>query len=272
MQMLCRLLDQVIARCIWLGLAVWFLGSPAFAATPKATPPVATVVTAAVSTPAATPQEVLQTSVKKWVANEQAVSADQVELAPLDARLQVRACDKPLSMDLPFSSPETVRVRCQQPAWQVYVRVSLTARAMSPVPMVKTDKPAIPVKHHVLVARESLSRGMALTEAHVQRVEADTPGVLVNALEKIADLQFSELVRDIPAGTPIRSQDLRPMLLVKRGQLVMVSVGQTQGFQITARVEALQDGRFGEQIKLKNPDSGRQITGLVKGPNLVQGL
>jgi flagella basal body P-ring formation protein FlgA len=53
---------------------------------------------------------------------------------------------------------------------------------------------------------------------------------------------------------------------------VLISIGQAQGFQISARVEALQDGRYGEQIKLKNRDSGRMLTGLVKGPNQVQGL
>jgi len=38
------------------------------------------------------------------------------------------------------------------------------------------------------------------------------------------------------------------------------------------RAEALQDGRMGEQVKLKNPESGRQISGVVVGPNLVRGL
>lgn len=260
MQMLCRLLDQVIARCIWLALALWVVNVSAIAATPPAI---------------ATPQEVLQTSVKKWVAKEQSVNAEQVELAPLDARLKIRSCDKPLNMDLPFASPETVRVRCPQPAWQLYVRVGLTNRVMSSA--IKNDKndktpPAPVVKRHMLVAANLLQHGTALVEAHVQRVEVDTAGMPVNVLESLADIRYVELVRDVPAGTPIRSQDIRPLVLVKRGQLVMMSVGQPQAFQISARVEALQDGRLGEQIKLKNPESGRQLTGLVKGPNQVQGL
>ena len=37
-------------------------------------------------------------------------------------------------------------------------------------------------------------------------------------------------------------------------------------------VEALQDGRMGEQVRLKNTESGRQISGVVVGPNLVRGL
>jgi len=80
------------------------------------------------------------------------------------------------------------------------------------------------------------------------------------------------VVRDVRSDAPLRSIDIRPMVLVKRGQMVLISVGQNQGFQISARVEALQDGRFGDQIKLKNKESGRILTGQVRGPNLVDGL
>jgi flagella basal body P-ring formation protein FlgA len=54
--------------------------------------------------------------------------------------------------------------------------------------------------------------------------------------------------------------------------MVLLSVGQSTGFQISARVEAMQDGRYGEQITLKNRESGRLLSGMVKGPNQVQGL
>jgi flagella basal body P-ring formation protein FlgA len=60
--------------------------------------------------------------------------------------------------------------------------------------------------------------------------------------------------------------------LVKQGQSVTMTVGEKSGFLITVRVEALQDGRMGEQVRLKNTESGRQISGVVTGPNTVKGL
>ena len=45
-----------------------------------------------------------------------------------------------------------------------------------------------------------------------------------------------------------------------------------QPLQVAIQLEALQDGRMGEQVKLKNPDSGRQVAGVVVGPNQVKGL
>jgi len=38
------------------------------------------------------------------------------------------------------------------------------------------------------------------------------------------------------------------------------------------RVQAEQDGYKGEQIRLKNTESGRLISGVVTGPNALRGL
>jgi len=93
-----------------------------------------------------------------------------------------------------------------------------------------------------------------------------------NFLEDVSEALHSELLRDIAPGTPLRKTDLRPLVLVKRGQLVQLTVGKSTGFMVTAHVEALQDGRMGEQVKAKNPESGRVLTGVVRGPNALEGL
>jgi flagella basal body P-ring formation protein FlgA len=174
-------------------------------------------------------------------------------------------------MDLPVASPDTIRVRCAQPAWQLYVRVSVPVRVAATAGPAKVE-PAPVEKRQVLVAAVPLQRGMSLTAAHVRLVDVDTSSMPVNVLEHVSQVLHAEVVRDVRPDTPLRSQDIRPTVLVKRGQMVLMSIGQAQGFQISARVEAQQDGRYGEQIKLKNRDSGRLLTGLVKGPNQVQGL
>jgi flagella basal body P-ring formation protein FlgA len=260
-QMLCRFLDQLIARGLMLGLALWLCSAASFAAG-NAKP----------GTTAALPGDVLQAAVKNWVAQSAKVPADQVTLAPLDARVKVRSCEKALVMDQPFPSPETVRVRCSQPVWQQYVRVNLPSKAPVSHAQPKLDKPQEPPKRWVLVASMPLQRGMTLNETHVERVQVDTLGMPVNVLELASEVIYAEVVRDVRPGVPLRSHDIRPAVLVKRGQVVLLSVGQTQGFQISARVEAMQDGRFGEHIKLKNRDSGRELSGRVQGPNQVVGL
>lgn len=189
----------------------------------------------------------------------------------IDPRLQVQACAVPLAMDLPFASPQTVRVRCAQPAWQLYVRVT------SPLPAVPTAQPMAqpvqkPTSRAVLVAAVPLQRGMPVGAHQVEVQQIDAQGLSPQTLEQVSEVLHAEMARDVRAGAPISRQDVRPRVLVKRGQMVLMSVGQSTGFQITARVQALQDGRYGEQIKLKNTESGRSLSGLVMGPNQVQGL
>jgi len=271
MQMLCRLSQVSTGARLWLQCLWGCLGGVVCLSTLSA-PPV----------PA--PQAALQKSVIEWVAKEQAVSPDLVTLAPLDPRMQVRSCEKPLAMDLPFGSFEKLRVRCSQPAWQLYVRVAVPARqaskAPSPGPSASTVATAVtevkasaaPEKRQVLVANMPLYKGQFLNESHVRLAEVDSKGLNGQMLESLTQVMHAELIRDVRPDAPLRSQDIRPMVLVKRGQMVLISVGQAQGFQISARVEAMQDGRFGDQIKLKNKESGRILTGQVKGPNLVEGL
>ena len=132
MQMLCRLLDQVTIRVIWFGAMFGLISGSALAVS------------------AASPAVALQKAVVDWVAQTQSVAAESVVLAPLDSRLQVKACTRPLLMDLPFASPDTIRVRCAQPAWQLYVRVSVTGRVALPGPA--KSEPAPVEKRQVLVA------------------------------------------------------------------------------------------------------------------------
>lgn len=260
-QMLCRWLFMLSwgVSC----LLAWGAVADAMAKTKaeRSSPPAAEI----------SPQDALQQSVKKWVSEQQKTPAEFLQVAPLDARLKLQACAVPLMMDTPFSSAETVRVRCSQPVWQLYVKVVNAARPLSSVALSQRDPVAgKAIQRKVLVAATVLPRGTVLNETHVVLAEVDTSGIGSPAYESVAEVMHSELIRDLRPGQPIRVQDVRPTVLVKRGQMVLLSVGQSQGFQITARVEALQDGRMGEQVQLRNKESGKILTGVVKGPNAVQ--
>ena len=268
-QSLCRhWATQICRACLWLFLVV-FLGHAGWAGAAKARPSPVTPAASAPATAPVTPDEVLQQSVTQWVGRQQGVPADQVQMMPLDARVKVQSCARPLNMDLPFASSETVRVRCPDPVWQLYVRVQLSApdarHAAAAASAGGEQRP-------VLVTVTSLSRGMSVQAADVRLQSMPVPPGAGPVLDNITEALHSEVLRDLPAGTVVRRADLKPAMLVRRGQLVQLSIGHNQGFSVSVRVEALQDGRMGEQVKLKNPESGRILTGVVKGPNLVEGL
>jgi flagella basal body P-ring formation protein FlgA len=191
-----------------------------------------------------------------------------------------------LTVDHPFSSKDTVRVRCVDPVWQVYLQVSMPAPPPLAMPNASTassGKPLVsgaanapaalaPIVRTVVVPKRLIQRGTVIEAEMLEEVSKTGGNVDNSMLQSIKDALAAEAVRDLSAGQALRSSDIRRAILVKQGQLVTMNVGEKSGFLITVRVEALQDGRMGEQVRLKNTESGRQISGVVVGPNLVRGL
>ena len=71
--------------------------------------------------------------VGNWMQQSQELSAGQFDFVPLDSRVKVQPCDRPLVMDLPFATKETVRVRCLgATSWQLYLRANIKAPAVKP--------------------------------------------------------------------------------------------------------------------------------------------
>lgn len=124
----------------------------------------------------------------------------------------------------------------------------------------------------VVLARQALPRGARLAPELVTREERPaSTGQASGAIADPAQLQDVELVRDVRVGEIIRTSDVRPALLVRRGETVVLSVGRASGLGIIAQLEALQDGRRGESVKLRNRESGRIVTGVVTGLNSAEG-
>ncbi len=279
---------QMLCLVVGLGLAA---SVGAATPSPQVSPTGADTVSSRVTKPDAasanaTAAEKMNSQVRQWVAQSSGISADEVQIAPMDNRVQVMPCERALWIDHPFASRETVRVRCPavsgtaaqnataQPVWQLYIRIAAGAgvaaantRSAPAVAAVAATK--------MVVARQLLQRGTVLKPEMLQEVDAPAPAngqIDASQLTSIKDAEMAELVRDLTSGTPLRTHDIRRAVLVKMGQQVMLTVGNGPDFEIRVRAEALQDGRMGEQVRLKNTESGKNISGVVTGPNAVKGL
>ena len=278
MQMLCLVMG------LW-GVLIARAATPA----PQATPVGVDTVSSRAAKPDAasgnaTAAEKMQSQVRQWMAQTSGGSPDEVQIAPMDSRVQVMPCERALWIDHPFASRETVRVRCPSvagsaaqnvgavPVWQVYLRILGVGSGAAPKSAGSaTAGPAT----KMVVVKQLLQRGTILTPDMLQEVDAPAPinGQVDNTqLTSVKDAEMAELVRDMTAGSPLRTHDIRRAVLVKMGQQVMMTIGSGADFQIRVRVEALQDGRMGEQVKLKNTESGKNMSGVVTGPNAVKGL
>jgi flagella basal body P-ring formation protein FlgA len=244
-------MQNLCLTVFWLITVVFSLGSPA-----QAQP---------------SPADSMNQQVRQWLSQTHSVAPKDVVIAPLDERLKVQSCQKPLTVDHPFASKETVRVRCAEPIWQLYLQVSMTGALPKTAANPAGDN-AKGATRTVVVAKRLLQRGTILQPDMLEETQASANPADTQLLTSLKDAQQAELTRDMPAGQPFRVSDLRRAVMVKQGQVVMLSIGEKAEFQISVRMEAMQDGRLGEQVKLKNPESGKQVSGIVTGPNAAKGL
>ncbi len=125
-------------------------------------------------------------------------------------------------------------------------------------------------RQRVAVARVSLSREVPINESNVQ-FENRFMTTDVDELEP--NQIIGRNVRgSVVAGSVVQMRDLQTNMqtnrdmLVKRGDVVQV-IAVAQRLRTSVRnIEALEDGRLGDRIRMKNRDSGKEIVGEVLGP------
>lgn len=339
-----------------------------------------TVFSAMAAEPAAAVRDRLLQEVRTWVGAQSGVFADRVEIAPLDGRLRVVPCPSGAKLDFPFPARDLVRARCDVPAWQLFIQVSIRTprnmiiagrslaagrvlaeadlasrqstgsegiedrasvvgrilkrelapgntilaqdledsarvvrisaalkvgdvlktetfrletvpRASVPAGAALGGAPAegsrllrdVPAGHillteeisearRVLVAKRSLAAGQLIEAAMFESGLINSRDQAQRYYMEFDGLEFSELVRNIQAGEALRPSDVRSAILVRRGQAVLLTLGSAGSLQVTLRAEALQDARLGEQVQLKNPESGRSLSAIVTGKNAARGM
>ncbi len=210
--------------------------------------------------------EVLQQQAQQWASNHPSFQGKQVQVVPVDPRITVQNCQQNLQFEQPFPNQPAIRVRCAQPVWQLFVNVNTGQTHAS----VNRAGPSAPALYKVLVSKELLKRGTVIRPEMFSYAEMPAAGMENQIISDPKLVKNMELVRDLTPNTPLRSYDVKAAVLVKRGQEVQVTAGEGQGFSITMRAEALQDGGLGEQIRLKNVDSGRSLSGVITGPNAAK--
>ena len=207
---------------------------------------------------------------RQFVMDTYKLESSLVTIQPIDSRIKIEPCGQDIVFDQPYGNKQSVRARCAQPVWQHFVMVQIKTGITAQLASATQTNTVV---KQVLVANQPLKRGTMVQPGMFKVVEQSVPAYETRFISDERELTNTELLRDISANTPIKTQDLKQAAMVKRGQQVIVSVGgEGKGFLITVKAEAQQDGFLGEQIRLKNPESGRSLTAVVTGLNMAKGL
>lgn len=122
----------------------------------------------------------------------------------------------------------------------------------------------------VAVANQTIPAGFAISAdlLSLTRVNYKVPN---DALTDLSGLQHLAANRLIHPGSVLRKRDLKKAKLVKRGEEVVLNA-ESAHYSIETTATALQDGYFGDQVKLKNINSNQIVRAIVSGANRARAL
>ncbi|MFQ2830887.1 flagellar basal body P-ring formation chaperone FlgA [Aeromonas caviae] len=175
-----------------------------------------------------------------------------VKAGTIDERLPLTRCEDALTISLParmeIRRNTTVYLKCEgDKSWDLYlpVRVSIQKPYVTvAVPVAKGDTLSEPMLT-LAYQDQTLIRGDYLTD----------PTALIGVRSK----------RELKPGQPIR---LTQVCVVCKGDQVTLSA-ENSSMQIKTMARALQDGSFGDMIRLVNTRSGRTVQGQVSAVGSV---
>jgi flagellar basal body P-ring formation protein FlgA len=178
------------------------------------------------------------------------------EAGMLDPRLRLAACAKPPRAfspagELRAASRMTIGVRCDAPAWSVYVPVTLESELA------------------VLVTTRPLPRNAAVTAQDVESQRRRVPGVAAGYLVSMDQLAGRHLRNAAAPGTALDVELLAPDVLIRRGQRVTV-VATAGSLEVRAQGEAVADATPDGRVRVLNLNSRRIVEGQVESPDSVR--
>jgi flagella basal body P-ring formation protein FlgA len=178
-----------------------------------------------------------------------------VHAGALDSRLRLTRCEAPLQAAmLPGARLQpnmSIAVGCDSGAhWTLYVPVSIESRI------------------HVWALRQPENAGVRLTTAQLVPETRLVSGVAAGYVTNLALLSRSTLRHPMPAGAVLHASDLLADFMVRQGQQVTL-IAAIGGIEVRATGVALQDGRYGELIRVQNPASKKVVQGTVGDAHVV---
>ncbi len=115
------------------------------------------------------------------------------------------------------------------------------------------------------VLRRPLAPGEVVTEANIEWTEIRADLVNRNTVTELKHVLGMTPRRRTPAGSPLKSGDFRPPVVVEKGSIVTM-VLETPAMRLTAQGRAAEDGAEGDVIKVVNTQSHKVVEGAVDGP------
>ncbi|SFB98154.1 flagella basal body P-ring formation protein FlgA [Marinospirillum celere] len=200
--------------------------------------------------------EALLDEARSWVSGQMQEHQDyRVEFRPLDPRLRLDRCSSPLLFAVHGNSDlrgrVNLRVTCQEENWFIFITAE------------------VQVLEPVVVARSTLDRGARLSTQMLEVRKMDTSRIRGDYFSSIQEVVGMQVRNRIRAGDPVTSRQINVTQAVNRGDQVIIQA-RSETLRIRMTGEALEAGRIGDQIRVRNLQSGRTLRARIVDRGLVE--
>lgn len=201
----------------------------------------------------------IKTTVQQFAQQHIKTTKDErldISIGYLGGRLHLAKCGIPLEAFLPNANMHhtntIVGIRCEgvRP-WKIYVPVKIN------------------IFKKVIVAERTLSRGTRLSSADITLAEANIAGISHGFFTHSDEVIGKVLTRSIATGIPLTANYLKNPLVIKRGQSVTI-LARNDSFQVSMRGTALNKGREGDVISVRNNKTKRIVDATILSGNTVE--
>jgi flagella basal body P-ring formation protein FlgA len=200
-------------------------------------------------------QGFLEFTVEEYLTTGQIEGRYEIEVRQLDPRLRMPLCDKELTASLESPRPVgrvTTRVRCEGSSpWTVFVPAQ------------------VHLFRNVVTAIRPLKRDTVVSEQDVAMRERDIGQLGQGFLSSIDQAVGQKMLRPMVIDQIISPNFLEQPQMVRKGDEVVITA-RSGSIAVRMPGEALSDGAFNEQIRVRNLNSKRVIKANITGPGQVE--
>ncbi|WP_290583466.1 flagellar basal body P-ring formation chaperone FlgA [Ketobacter sp.] len=179
-----------------------------------------------------------------------------VEIQPIDPRLRLAACGQALQLQHRPRNRSTGRltfkVTCAGPdSWSIHVPVTVQAF------------------DHVVISDLPIAKGTHLSPSDLRLELVDVSLLHGGYFQSMAELDGFVAKRPIQAEQVMTPALVDPARMINRGEKVMI-VAEGPGLSIRATGLAMEDGAYGELIRVRNTNSNKVVEGRITAPGLIK--
>ncbi|EAT12511.1 flagellar basal body P-ring formation protein FlgA [Bermanella marisrubri] len=177
----------------------------------------------------------------------------EVDISYLDKRLEFAACPQPVQIETLTSldlGRNHIKVACKTKSWALNVPVELN------------------IKAPVVVLNQPVPKDIELQARHLDLEIHNLADLRSGYFLKKENVIGKQSKRGLAGQTVLNGRLVLPALLVKKGDRVIISASKGP-MSVKMPGEALNDGREGRQIRVKNLRSERIIRATVEESGVV---